>query len=358
MKRRARATPPKPRLRILVMMHETLVPPESIVGLSEKEIAPWKTEYDVVSALRRMGHDVHPLGLLSDLGVLRDAIDSLRPDITFNLLEEFHGVAVYDQHVVSYLELMKRRYTGCNPRGLMLAHDKALSKQILAYHRVRVPEFAVFPLGRAVRRPKPLRFPLLIKSLTAEGSVGISLASLVHDDEQLRERVAFVHQKLRTDVIAEQFIDGRELYVTVMGNERLATLPLWEMTVKNKPDDAPLIATSKVKWDAEYQKRRGIEYGEPRDLPEPLVSKIRRVCLRTYRQLSLTGYARVDLRLSATGEVWVLEANPNPDLAHDGEFAASAQAAGMGYEELLQRVLALGLSYRAAWQEEEEAATL
>ena len=142
------------RLRILVLVHEDLVPPESIEGLSDIETAPWKTEYDVTVTLRELGHTVLPLGVGSDLGVLRTAMFEFKPHITFNLLEEFHGVAVYDQHVVSYLELMKRRYTGCNPRGLMIAHDKALSKQILSYHRIRVPEFIVLPLGRKVRRPR------------------------------------------------------------------------------------------------------------------------------------------------------------------------------------------------------------
>ena len=147
------------RMRVLVLMHEDLVPPDSIKGVSEKEMTPWKTEFDVVATLRDMGHEVLPLGVASDLGVLRDAILEFKPRITFNLLEEFHGVAVYDQHVVSYLELMKRRYTGCNPRGLMLAHDKALSKKLLSFHRVRVPEFAVFPPGGRIRKPRRLEYP-------------------------------------------------------------------------------------------------------------------------------------------------------------------------------------------------------
>jgi D-alanine-D-alanine ligase len=194
-----RRKPKFQRWRVLVLMHESLVPPATIDGLSEEEVAPFKSEWDVTATLATMGHEVRPLGLLSDLGVLRQAIEEFRPHITFNLLEEFHGVAVYDQHVVSYLELMKRRYTGCNPRGLMLAHDKALSKQVLAYHRIPVPEFAVFPLNRRIVVPKRLQFPLLVKSLTAEGSEGIARASVVHDEAQLRERVEFVHGSLETD---------------------------------------------------------------------------------------------------------------------------------------------------------------
>jgi len=338
------------KLRVLVLVHEDLVPPESIEGLSEKEIAPWKTEYDVTVTLQDVGHDVLVLGVGSDLGVLRSAIESFRPHITFNLLEEFHGVAVYDQHVVSYLELMKRRYTGCNPRGLMLAHDKALSKKILAFHRVRSPGFAVLPQGRKVRVPRALRYPLLVKSLTEEGSVGIAKASLVNDEEQLRERAEFVHRQLGTDVIAERFIEGRELYVGVTGNLRLQTFPIWELLFTNVEDQVPLIATAKVKWDLEYQKKLGVTTRAAKDLAPALQQKILRICKRSYRILNLSGYARIDLRLTEEGAIYVLEANPNPQLSYGEDFAESAEASGLSYEDLLQRILTLGLSYRAHWQ--------
>src|SRR5262249_10594560 len=200
----------KRELRIIVLVREGLVPPETIEGLTESEIQPWKTEYDVISTLRKMGHEVLPIGLYDDLGIIRKALEEKKPHLIFNLLEEFHGYAVYDQHVVSFLELMKQPYTGCNPRGLTLAHDKALSKKILTFHRIQVPSFAVFPVGRKVRRPKSLKFPILVKSLSEEGSTCISQASLVNDDEKLAERVSLVHRQTNTPAIAEQYIDGRE----------------------------------------------------------------------------------------------------------------------------------------------------
>ena len=341
----------KRKLRILVLMHEDLVPPDTIEGLSDKEIAPWKTEYDVLVTLQEIGHEARPLGVASDLGVIRSAIHEFKPHITFNLLEEFHGVSVYDYHVVSYLELLKRRYTGCNPRGLMLAHDKALSKKVLAFHRIPVPDFAVFPLGRKVRRPRSLAFPLLVKSLTEEGSVGIARASLVTEDDQLQERVEFVHRQLGTDAIAEQYVHGRELYVGVLGNLRLQTLPIWELLLTKAPDNAPLIATAKVKWDLEYQKKLGIKTQAAQDLPDGADQRILRVCKRAYRLLNLTGYARMDLRLTPEGKVFLLEANPNPQLAYGEDFAESAEKAKIPYDALLQRILGLGLSYRAQWQE-------
>ena len=339
----------KRKLRILVPMHEDLLPPDSLEGVSEQEMTKWKTEYDVIVTLRDdLGHEVLALGLRDDLSVLRKAIEEFNPHIAFNLLEEFHGVSVYDHHVVSYLELMKRRYTGCNPRGLLLAHDKALSKQILSYHRVPVPDFAVFPLGQKIRRPKRLEFPLFVKSLTEEGSVGIAQASLVHDDEQLSERVRFVHESLATDVIAERFIDGRELYVGVIGNQRLQTFPAWELTMTNP--DAPLIATAKVKWDVDYQKKAGIKYGKAKPLPDGVQPQLERLCKRAYRNLNLTGYARMDLRLTPDGKLYLLEANPNPQLSYGDEFAESAEVSGIGYPALLDRIVKLGLAYRAQWQ--------
>ena len=346
-RRRSRRKPD--RWRVLVLMHESLVPPASTGGLSEREIAEFKSEFEVTSALRESGHEVLPLGVLADLGVLRHAIEEFKPHVTFNLLEEFHGVAVYDQHVVSYLELMKRRYTGCNPRGLMLAHDKALSKQVLAFHRIPVPEFAVFPMNRRIVVSRRLRFPLLVKSLTAEGSEGIARASVVHDEAQLRERVEFVHDKLATDAIAERFIDGRELYVGVMGNQRIETLPTWELTF-TKAEDTPVIATAKVKWDLDYQEKLGVRWARAEGLDPELEARIHRICKRTYRALYLSGYARIDLRLTPGGDVFVLEANPNPDLSRGGEFAEAAGAAGMPYAAMIERILRLGLSYRAQWQ--------
>lgn len=336
----------KKRLTILVLVHEDLIPPESIEGMSDEEIAPFKTEFDVAATLRDMGHRVIPLGVGSDLSVIRAAVDEHHPDIAFNLLEEFDGVGVFDAHVVSYLEMIRLPYTGCNPRGLMLAHNKALSKMVCRYHRIPVPRFHVFPIGRKVRRPKAMTFPLLVKSLTEEGSVGISQASVVDDDARLAERVAMVHGKLGTDAIAEQYIDGRELYVGVMGNDRLQTLPVWELHFTKLRDDAPKIATDKIKWDAKYQERVGVETAAAKDLPNGLDQSLPKVCKRVYRALDLSGYARLDFRLDPDGHPYLLEANPNPQLMYGEDFAESAETAGIQYEQLMQRILNLGLRYR------------
>jgi len=342
------------RLRILVLMHEDLVPPRTIRGLKYSEIAPYKTEFDVVQTLREIGHEALPLGVRTDLGVIRDAQAAFRPHIAFNLLEEFHGVAVYDQAVVSCLELMRAPYTGCNPRGLMIAHDKAMTHKILAYHKVPTPQFVVIPRGRTARRPRGLAFPLFVKSTVEEASLGITRESIVHSDRKLRERVAYVHDQIGSDALCEEFIEGRELYVGVMGNGRAQTLPVWELQFRNAAEDDPRIATAKVKWDESYQRRQGIESG-PADLPERTARRIAALCKRVYRVLGLTGYARIDLRLNSAGQPVVLEVNPNPQLAYGEDFADSAAAAGMAYPALIQRIVDLGLAYMPQWKAVERA---
>ena len=338
------------RRRVLLLVHEDLVPPESTEGMTEKECAPFKTESDVLNTLREMGHEVEILGVASDLGIIRKTIDDFKPSITFNLLEEFHGIAVYDHMVVSYLELMKKRYTGCNPRGLMLAHDKALSKKIMTFHRIPVPDFMTFPIGRAIQKFRRIPYPLIVKSLTLEGSEGIAKASVVHDFDQLRERAQFVHRQLGTDALAERFIEGRELYVGVMGNQRLQTLPIWELHLDKQPAGEPIIATAKLKWDEDYQKKLGVRTAAAKDLDPALEQRILKICKRAYRALSLTGYARMDLRLTPDGQIYLLEANPNPQLSFGEDFAESAEAVGIPYDALLGKILNFGYSYRALWQ--------
>jgi D-alanine-D-alanine ligase len=271
--------------------------------------------------------------------------------VAFNLVEEFHGVALYDQHVVSYLELMQQPYTGCNPRGLMLSHDKALCKKILAYHRMLTPRFATFPRGSVGRLRRRLTFPLIVKTLSEDASLGISQASIVHNHEKLAERVEFIHQQVQADAIAEEYIAGRELYVGVLGNQRLQTLPVWEMLFTKMPETTPNIATAKVKWDPSYQKKYGIVTAPARDLPEDTAARIAKLCKRAYRVLSLSGYARFDFRLGDDGRIHVLESNPNPNLEYGEDFAESAETIGISYEALLHRILNLGMRYRAAWRD-------
>ena len=335
---------PKRKLRVIALVREDLIPPETLDGVENKESQDWRTEYDVVTTLRGMGHEVRPVGVGSELGPILEAVEEYKPHVAFNLLEEFDGYPLFDQHVVSYLELNKQKYTGCNPRGLTLTHDKALAKKILAYHRIHSPRFAVFPVNRKVVRPNRLRFPLFVKSLSDEGSVGIAQASIVRDDEKLKERVNFIHRQNETPAIAEEYIEGREIYVGVIGNERLQAYTPWELIMPNLPDGAANIATGKVKWDLKYQKKVGL-VTQPAVIEEEAKKEFERLSKRVYRILGLSGYARVDYRLTQGGRIYVLEVNPNPQIAHQEDFADSAEHCGLSYEALLQKIMTLGMSY-------------
>jgi D-alanine-D-alanine ligase len=332
----------KKKLRVLVLLDPDLNPPDSLDGSTPEEIFAWKTEYDVISTLRANGHDVRPLGVLNELLPIRDEIESWKPDIVFNLLEEFHGLTAYDQNVASYLELMRIPYTGCGPRGMMLARGKDISKKILTYHRIPVPAFAVFPVGRKVRRPKHLSFPLFVKSVSEDASLAISQASVVNSDDELVERVEFVHQHVGT-AIAEQYIPGRELYVGVLGNERRRVLPVWELEFTKLAPGANAIATERAKHNPKYQERRGILQGPAESLPVELEKRLQSLSRRIARSLDLDGYARIDFRLAENGTPYFLEANPNPEIASSEEFASAAKHAGLSYPALLDRILALGL---------------
>jgi D-alanine-D-alanine ligase len=331
------------RLRVLVLVHPDLVPPESSKGYTEQQINVWKTEYDVVSTLRAAGHDVRPLGVHDELKPIREQIDSWKPHVVFTLLEQFHGEVIYDQNVASYLELLRIPYTGCNPRGLMLARGKDLSKTLVHYHRIPVPAFAVFPKRRKIKRPKRLSLPLIVKSLNEDASWGISQASVVDSDEKMIERVTFIHEKIGTAAIVEQYIEGRELYVGVLGNERLRVLPVWELELGNMAQGAWPIATEKVKHDPDYQERWGLLHGPAKDLTPEIRARIERSAKRIFRTLELDGYARIDFRLSKDGIPYFLEANPNPEIAESQEFAAAARHIGLEYPALLQNILGLGI---------------
>lgn len=332
------------KLRVLALLHEDLIPPDHP---DEEDLltAPWKTEYDVVSTLHDLRHEVRTVGVENELGPIRQAIEERRPHIALNLLEAFGGHAVYDANIVAYLELLGVPYTGCNPRGLLLSRDKGLSKKLLSYHRVRCPGFAVFPRQRTVRRPRRLEFPLIVKAVNEDASFGIAQASVVHSDEKLRERVEFIHDSVGVGAIAEQYIEGRELYVGVLGNRRLDVFPVWELFLGELAERSRPIATERVKFSSAYQRKHGIRWGRAEGLSDKETAALQVLAKRVYRALELSGYARIDFRLDGEGRPWVLEANPNPDIGYGSELPESAHDAGVAYEKLVQRILNLGLRW-------------
>jgi D-alanine-D-alanine ligase len=332
------------KLRILAVMHDGLVPPGNVRGYNLADVH-WKMEYDVTANLRVLEHEVVDLGVGDDIRVIAAATSEFRPHIIFNLIEDFHEVGTFDHNVVGFFELLRIPYTGCNPRGMMLARDKALSKSILAAEGIRVPWFTVVHRGRKPRLRRDAPYPLIVKSRTKDASHGISQASVVLGPKKLAERVEFIHDAVGTDAIVEQFIDGRELYVGAVGNRRPRLLPIWELHL-NRMHARWRIATDRVKWNGSYQKRHGIRTRVAKSLPDELQRRILDVCRRAWMALDLSGYARLDLRLTPTGEIYFMEANPNPQLAYGEDFAEAAEHGGLDYFALLQRIVDLGLSWQ------------
>lgn len=339
------------RLRVAVMMHAELVPPDSMDGFSKEEVNQWKAEYDVIHTLKELGHEVLNVPMEDDFTVLRHALRDFEPHLVFNLLTHFHEAGIYDSAVVGWLELHKQAYTGCNPRGLLVANDKALAKKVLSYHRIRAPRFFSVAMGKRVGRvPAKMRFPMIVKSRSEHASTGISQASLVHNQESLQERVEFMHRTVGTAVLCEEYIEGRELTIGVLGNTRLEVGPVWELTMPKLPDSAPNIVTSRVKWNLDYQKEIGLETFPAEDLAADKVREIERVARRIYRAFGLSGYARIDMRMDAEGQIWVLEANPNPDLCFGEDLAESFELRGTSYPQLIQKILGHGLRYQPPWK--------
>lgn len=310
---------------------------------AELKTDDWKTEANVLAALHELGHAAEYLAIFDDLDLIQQKLQQFEPDIIFNLADQFKNNRAFDQNIVSFLAMRGVAFTGCGSTGLTLCKHKAISKKILSYHRVHTPEFVTIGRGKRIARPKRLKFPILVKPLKEESSLGISQASFVETDEQFKERVQFIHEKFDNDVIAEEYIEGRELYVSVMGNHRLDVFPIRELVFREVPPDEPKIATYKAKWDEEYRKRWGLENRDAEGLDPVVVTQIQKVCKRIYHLLTIDGYARLDLRLTRDNQVYFIEANPNPTLAADEDFAQSALKAGRTYPQLIEQIIRLGL---------------
>ncbi len=328
-------------------MHEDLIPDEEILQknlkISEVEYKPWETEYYVAHTLRKLGHKVTCLGAQYDLLKIRTAIEEHKPQIVFNLLEEFHAHALFDQNIVSYLELLKTPYTGCNPRGLILGRDKALSKKILSYHRIKTPKFFVVKKGERIPDKKNYPFPMIVKCLNEESSMGIAKASVVNNYEKLKERVEYLHQKFLDDVIIEEFIEGEEFYMGVIGNQRLTTLPLWKLEFGSSDSPEKEVYTETAKFSEKYRNRRKIQTKKAK-VDDETAKRFSKLAKKVYKTLGLSGYARIDFRVRED-QIYILEANPNPGISPHDEFALSAKNQGIPYSQLLERIVSLGQSW-------------
>jgi D-alanine-D-alanine ligase len=309
----------------------------------ELKTEDWKTEAGVLAALHDLGHATAHVAIFDDLDLVRQKLQAFSPDVIFNLADQFRNNRAFDQHIVSFLAMTGIPFTGCGASGLTLCKHKGIAKKILSYHRIHTANFVIIPRGKRPVRPKRLHFPILVKPLKEEASYGIAQASFVETEAQFRERVAFVHENFDNDAIAEEYIAGRELYVSLIGNHRLQVFPIRELVFREVPPDEPKIATYRAKWDEAYRQRWGLENRFADGLEPAVVRNIEATCKRIYHLLTIDGYARLDLRLTASNEVYFIEANPNPILAPDEDFAQSALKTGLSYPQLIDRIARLGL---------------
>lgn len=314
---------------------------------------PEDQSYDVVvdqvaEVLKQAGHTVSVLAVQDDVARLVAGLRRRQPDLVFNLLESFADIAKPDVAVAGILDAMRLRYTGGGPGELFIRQDKGLAKKILAFDRILCPDFAVFTRNTDLEIGGNLRLPFFVKPLHYDASIGITKDSLVRDATALLKRVAAIHEKLGDAALVEEYIEGREFYVGVLGNHEAQALPPIEMDFSGLPEGAPRVLSSKAKWaknSAEYKGTKAVLA----DLPDELKARLQKLSVEAYRALKVRDYGRVDLRLTGTGAIYVIEVNANCYLEKSSEFAVAAAAAGLDYPALVNRVVELAVErYEAA----------
>lgn len=303
--------------------------------------------YDVVvdqvsSALRKKGHRVSIFGVHDDLRKLVSGLARRKTDLVFNLLESFGEDTGGDVAVAGVLDLLRLRYTGGGPGELYLRQDKALAKKVFAFEDILYPHFAVFSQNSDFETAGKLRMPLFVKPLTADASIGIDGDSLVRDASSLMKRVLTIHEKIDDSALVEEYIEGRELYVGVLGNREPIAFPPIEMDFSAMPEGMPRIVGSKAKW-----KKNSVEYKSTKsvlaEIPDELRAKLQKVAVDAYRALRVRDYGRVDLRLTETGDIYVIEVNASCYLEENSEFATAAKAAGIEFPDLVDRIAELAV---------------
>lgn len=329
------------KIKVILLFDSPYSKPRGYDFQEEFKHIDWDTERDVFGALKECGYEVSILGLFNDISILPEEIVEFRPDVIFNLAEVFNQKTHLDKNVASLLEMLDVPYTGAQPASLLICNNKGLSKKILSFHRIKVPNFHTFHRNRRVWFPKSLKLPIIVKPLSEEASRGISQASVVDNENSFIERINFIHQRMNADAIAEEYIEGRELYVSILGNKRIQVLPPREMKFGQLPNDEARIATYKAKWDDNYRAKWDIKSVFAGKLPNGVDKKIEDICKRAYRALNMQCYARFDIRITQNGTVYVIEVNANPCLAKCDEVAQSAERIGISYNQLIKKIITL-----------------
>jgi len=305
--------------------------------LDKKEV-----EEEVADALTKLGHEptMHELdGTAKSLL----ALARLECDLVFNLCESFADDDTADFKIAGFLELIKKRYTGSGTHGLMLAQDKAIAKKIFAFHGIHTPVFAKSFRGR-LDFSHDLQFPVIVKPAREDGSIGIEFSAVVSSIRELMERMDWLHANFNSPVLIEEYIEGREMYVGVIGNDKPEALPVVELDLSKLPDGTPRIAAAEVKWGKGTKAYRDTKSAVATDLAEDTVMALQQTAIAAYQALELRDYGRVDMRLQPDGHVHVIEVNPNPWLSSKAEFAMAARKSGRNYPQLVEEIVELAMA--------------
>ena len=327
--------------KIVLLFDMSAPPPQDHEYSAFLKDDAWESEKAIIKALQNLGHEAIPLGVFDDVKRLISDLETLKPDLVFNLTEGFKNRRDYEPHIPSLLEMLGIPYTGARPLGLSLCQDKVLSKKILAHHHIKVPKWVTSRLNRPLRGLKTFNYPAFVKPISEEGSEGIARDSFVENEKDCLDRVQFLHERFKSDVVVEEFIAGREFYVSVFGFRRPQVFPIRELCFREFPEDLPKFATFKTKWDEAYRKKWGIRNEFAKNLTPAQVEEINEMTKRAFDFLHLYGCARFDLRVSESGEIFLLEANPNPSLSPWDDFAHSASKAGIEYDALVEKIVEL-----------------
>jgi len=298
----------------------------------------------IEDALRVGDHETRRVMVDNEVPILVQSLMSDRPDLVINLAESFAGKSALESNIAALLNLLDLRYTGSSPAGLLVAGDKTLSKKVVQFHGIKTPEFATVYRGM-VDWAGDVKFPLIVKPPQEDASLGITNKSVVRDVRELLEKIAEIQGQYQSPALAEQFIDGREFYVGVLGNQNARALPIIELDFSKFPADRPRIASWAAKWgdegDAQGAEFEGTESVFPNNLPDELRDRIQKAAVDSFHALRLRDYARVDMRVTEAGEVYVIEVNPNCYLEANSEFARAAAHDGIGYDALIAQIVEL-----------------
>ena len=314
-------------------------PAKPVRGKRRKKKREKADREEIFEALGKLGHEPF-YQVLDGAEKTLVALARLDVDLVFNLTESYAGDDTKDMNIAAYLELLDCRYTGAGPHALYLAQDKALAKKIFAFHGIKTPYFATSYRGK-LDHSHDISFPLIVKPTSEDGSIGIDTGSVVESIKELMERIHYIQQEFDSPALIEEYIEGREIYAAIIGNENPEVLPMVELDLSKLPKGTPKIAGKEVKWDKETEAYKVTKSAPAEDLAESTIKRLSEAALSVYQALKLRDYGRVDMRLTKKGEVFVIEANPNPWLASTSEFAMAAKKAGRSYTDLIREIVDL-----------------